>query len=440
MSNTDRDSMLERWAIGMEKLEQYYEGKYGPPATPAQLPAITTYDGMLEAIADGMERAKRNINKKSPTYHSDSVAYVKTVPAGNVHYASLEQIGGKTLVFNQLADFGTVVWESGTKGVAFTQGTPIVAGHKYYFTTTITSETNVDVRIYTRANDTNKIEARSYRNTPATVFTATNNAVSDGTNSSSINGNVWLYLNVSSGDSAKDIRLTDLTFLFGAGNEPSTAAEFEAIFPNYVADSVTYDLGSLLSAGVTSVVSKDSTDTEIATYTIPAEVQALTGYGLSVGNVYNYIDFDNKKFVQNVGAADIGSLTLGYGPSVGWNATLPNVKDPADDDAVFNGISDNYTAVSRNTQATAFAGGTDAGMVSVAGGKVYVGTGSISIVPSGTLIYELDEPVETDISAYLTDDGLIEVEVGGTLEFPNQNGNDYRIPVPSSETFIVGEP
>ena len=79
-------------------------------------------------------------------------------------------------------------------------------------------------------------------------------------------------------------------------------------------------------------------------------------------------------------------------------------------------------------------------MVSVAGGKVYVGTGSISIVPSGTLIYELDEPVETDISAYLTDDGLIEVEAGGTLEFPNQNGNDYRIPVPSAETFVVGEP
>ena len=78
MSNTDRDSLLERWASGMETLEQYYEGLYGPPGTPATLPDVTNRDGMLEAIADGMKRAQININKVSPTYHNTGTAYVNT--------------------------------------------------------------------------------------------------------------------------------------------------------------------------------------------------------------------------------------------------------------------------------------------------------------------------------------------------------------------------
>ena len=51
--------------------------------------------------------------------------------------------------------------------------------------------------------------------------------------------------------------------------------------------------------------------------------------------------------------------------------------------------------------------------------------------------YELATPQEIDISAYLTDDNLIEVESGGTLTFPNSNGTDYQIPVPSAETYMI---
>ena len=53
------------------------------------------------------------------------------------------------------------------------------------------------------------------------------------------------------------------------------------------------------------------------------------------------------------------------------------------------------------------------------------------------LYYELATPVEVDISEYLTDDNLINVEAGGTLTFPNSNGDDYQIPVPSEETYMV---
>ena len=135
--------------------------------------------------------------------------------------------------------------------------------------------------------------------------------------------------------------------------------------------------------------------------------------------------------MQKVGFVDLSTLTFGYGPSVGWSATLPNVKNPSDDDTAFNGLSATLTVTDRNTQATAFSGGTDAGMVSVAGGKVYVGTGSIDIVPSGTLIFELDEPVETDISAYLSNTD-IKVEAGGSLTFENE----HKIPISYEVEYI----
>lgn len=460
MSNTDRDSVLERWADGMERLEQYYEGIYGPPATPPSLPPITTRDAMMEAIADGMERAKRNINKKSPTYHSDSVAYVKTVPAGNVHYASLEKIGGKTLVWNQLVQNGNFADTSGwtrqygdisatdnvltyTVTTANQNATIIgnvlgtITNHKYFIA--------CDVKYNnTLPHGTVALGSGGYDNIYGTVTAANTwtNVAGIFARTSGGDDKVKLYLRTydcTAGDTidVRNVWCVDLTLMYGSGNEPTTVDEFTAQFP---AQYYPYNAGTLLSAGVTSVVSKKADTTELATCSIPAEVQALTGYGLSAGSVYNYVDFERKVFVQRVGSVDMSDLTFGYGPSVGWSATLPNVKNPADDDTAFNGLSATLKATDRNTQATAFSGGTDAGMVSVAGGKVYVGTGSISIVPSGTLIYELDEPVETDISAYITEDNLISVEAGGALTFENQHGDDYRIDVPSVETFIVGEP
>lgn len=460
MSNTDRDSMLERWADGMERLEQYYEGIYGPPATPPSLPPITTRDAMLEAIADGMERAKRNINKKSTTYHSDSVAYVKTVPAGNVHYASIEQIGGRTLVWIQLMYDPTMTdasnWGNKISPSNFTTSVannvltfkrtssgsnvqiycktnsyaPII-GHKYLVSATISADVEIQTARFYVGSSGNAFEI-------FTTPTQTNAFIE----CSALTVNTIILqcagasLAVDNSIYISNFVAYDLTLMFGAGNEPTTVEEFQQQFP---AVWYAYNPGTLLSAGVTDVVSKDSNDTTIDTYSIPAEVQALTGYGWSAGSVYNYIDYEAKKFIQNVASVDLSTLTWGYGPSVGWSATL-NAKNPADDDTVFNGISATLTPVTRNAQATAFSGGTDAGMVSVSGGKVYVGTGDIGIVPSGTLYYELATPIETDISAYLTDDNLIEVESGGTLTFPNANGDDYRIDVPSSVTFVVGEP
>jgi len=54
------------------------------------------------------------------------------------------------------------------------------------------------------------------------------------------------------------------------------------------------------------------------------------------------------------------------------------------------------------------------------------------------LYYELATPIETDITAYLTTD-TVQTIPSGTIEFANQNGEDYKIPVPSTEKWQVGD-
>ena len=54
------------------------------------------------------------------------------------------------------------------------------------------------------------------------------------------------------------------------------------------------------------------------------------------------------------------------------------------------------------------------------------------------LYYELAAPIVTDISSLIPDDFLrnMEVEAGGSVTFKGGN-DDYRIPVPSEEEYIV---
>lgn len=369
MSNTDRDSMLERWADGMEKLEQYYEDLYGPPATPATLPSVTDCDGMLEAIAEGLERARVNINKHSTTYHDTKMAYTKAVPA-NTKEASIEKIGGKTIVWNQLcgdADLGAYVTYgddriytvSGTFSstqFAILSNIKTVADHKYYVSFVNNSNSD-NVRLTNGGNIGIDVYGRT--GPKKSIRTAT--------------GAGYIYIRLSAGtyDFTAKCKVIDLTLMFGEGNEPATAEEVDTMFP---AETYAYNEGTLLSAGVTNVVSKDGSNSTIDTYDVPAAVQALAGYGLSCPGHQNYIDFVGKKFVQ-----EVGSRTYVEG-------------DESDSTVITDGTNTNYP---------------------------------------------LTTPVETDISAYVTDDIRIDVEAGGTLTFPNGNGDDYRIPVPSIETFWV---
>ncbi len=188
---------------------------------------------------------------------------------------------------------------------------------------------------------------------------------------------------------------------------------------------------NLVSAAVTQIKSMDSNKKLLATLTIPSEVQALDGYGWSSGSACNYIDFEQKVFVKNVGRVDLGSLS--WSNNNGWFYTTMSVfgaKLVLSDSDYSNFVCELYTnvpfTVLQNKE-------TDMLMSSRTNGYAqfyntsYTTNAEFKAAMSGVyLYYELTIPVETDISAYLVED-TIEVETGGTLTF--ENSSQLSIPL-----------
>lgn len=183
------------------------------------------------------------------------------------------------------------------------------------------------------------------------------------------------------------------------------------------------------------------------TYPIPQAIRNLDGYGWSVGNVYNEVDFERKKFIKRVGGVDLGSLT--------WT------KSTAYTNLFYSTISGCKTDTSLGTGLHALCGkyenyiGSFSNMPDKSnrcGGRYISSTinGEILIKDSDYssstasafktamngvyLYYELATPVETDITDILEP---FNVEDGGTITFHNSNGDGYGIPVPSTEEYAV---
>ena len=392
-------------------------------------------------------------------YQTDSdSAYTKSVPQGAMPYASLNSIGGKTLAWNQL-----VVMGNGTSvknGITYTitsDGTVVING---------TSTAIADSAITSFSTVPTIGHVYWLRGCPAdssasTYYINTNNGAcyADGlrfTADSSTSRSI--HVRVESGVTANNVtfkvQCTDLTLMFGEGNEP-TLEECRTMFP---AESYPYNAGTMLSAGVTEVVSKKVDNTEIAAYPIPAEIRNLEGYGWSAGTAYNYIDYERKVFVQNVGSVVLdGTQTAGYTristTSCRIAYEVPNVAPFNNTTEIDDKIISSYLPANRNDTTSAGEGTTDGapGIHRRADGssQILVSLGIESGITNSsdfnaylgshplTVYYALATPQEIDISAYLTNDNLIEVESGGTLTFENQHGDDYRIDVPSAETFMV---
>lgn len=167
---------------------------------------------------------------------------------------------------------------------------------------------------------------------------------------------------------------------------------------------------------------------------IPAEIQALNGYGWGINSsVYNYIDFENKKYIQKVGRIDLGSLTYTYESAYAtFKTTISDIK--------LNNTSNISCSKYSTTSATTWDN-----IQNMEIGKL--GTNSTTVMIKDTsfgsnvaafknanigvyLYYELETPVETDISSYI-DDTYIDVKPNGTLTF----NNTYEQDVPSEVTY-----
>lgn len=201
------------------------------------------------------------------------------------------------------------------------------------------------------------------------------------------------------------------------------------------------DDGALVSAAVTSIVSKDADGVTLDAYDIPAAVQALTGYGWSAREAFCYIDFERKVFVQRVASVDLGNQSWVRYANAGhelFYTSLAGVKSPPTENDIGNILCPLYAA---DTMYLVYRHTTDMTMALQINGRLYVyDAGRMSMTAaqfkaemSGVMLnYELATPIETDISAYLSD-AVLDVAGGGTLTFSNQ----HEIPAPSLVVFTI---
>lgn len=186
------------------------------------------------------------------------------------------------------------------------------------------------------------------------------------------------------------------------------------------------------------------------TYTIPKAILDLEGYGWGVGDAYNYVDYEYKKFVKYVGRVDLGTLNFTYGTYGNDNnfyifkALLPN--DIKKDENAYlhtnNLLCSKYADTPWNDL---WSNGTDK--------KITQTSNNINITDSSFteaeafkqslqgvyLYYELAEPVVTDISDIIGDtfQEPFNVEGGGSLTFKNTNGDGYKLAVPSNVQYTI---
>lgn len=388
-------------------------------------------------------------------YQTDNTsAYTKSVPAGAMPYAGLEKVGGKTIVMNQVfVPFGpdysynrcsgstsdgvtTLTCTNASLNSYSAYTSKNIVGHKYYL--------KCDYK-YNAATAPTNFVIPNFHTFPISAPNDTWITVDCvGTLNSQFNPAVSYASasDVTIGDtfSLRNVVFIDLTLAFGAGNEP-TLAECQQMFH---ASSYPYNEGSLLSAGVTDVVSKDTNNVTLQTISIPIAIRNLEGYGWSAGTAHNYVDFERKVFVKCVDRVDMGNIPWeGYNPTFSTFWCRKAIMNPRMKSQVI-GVTPNLVCDKFATFPTPV---TDDYDKTVQADNLYFSVIDRSFngnlanfrasVVGTYLYYEVFTPQEIDISEYLTDDNLIQVEAGGTLTFENQHGDDYRLPVPSEETYMI---
>lgn len=180
-------------------------------------------------------------------------------------------------------------------------------------------------------------------------------------------------------------------------------------------------------------------------YQIPEAIRNLPGYGWSAGTARNYVDYENKKYYQCVGSVDLGTLTWTAGESVSFKTHhLAGQKLTKSYSIAPNFICPKYSTKTQN-ESWGKTSITGISATSNVNGYIYVNDTSYTdatafkqAMQGVILYYELANPIVTDISTMLTDDFLrnLTVEAGGSITFKGGN-DDYRIPVPSEEEYIV---
>lgn len=550
----------------------------------AEIGRVKLSDKELQRRVDALYSIGQGITHQFET--DTDTAYQKTVPTGG-KLMSVKNIGGRSIVFNQNFQSRKEI-NNGITATVDSDGTITLNGTvtaSYFNFRDVTPEQNkvgkyafkllimnnpddisMKFGFLNRSQSTPAITSGSavliYNQTQYETSLGKSTGIS-GLTAGTVFNNVKIK-----------IQIFDLTLMFGAGNEPTSVEEFEAMFPN---DYYQYNAGEIVSAGTESIIEQgknlfDYTDKtynganiskvengviytkgltttvlniptvvgskytlsfkvkssganqgglrwslqkgkntsythdssliksevgyaanteyqavvpfvadtdfvslctivgmvydvqlengDIATdyspyyqtgYPIPDAIKALPGYGWSAGTAKNYVDYENKRYVQCVSSVDLGTVNWAINSAsivgehfYGFIDSAKFKRLGAFTTTVHNILCSKYVTVARNSSVfvdktiTLDGDSTAVSQIQVKD-TAYTDAAAFKQAMQGVILYyELANPIVTDISNLTDDDFLrnIEVEAGGSITFKNSN-DSYRIPVPSEEEYIV---
>lgn len=285
--------------------EQIGANTAGLAAAQQDVTALKAENSALKAETARTARSLDYLWKKSKgiIYDTETVTGAGssvTVPSGAMDYAALRMVGGKTVVWNQIADD----WERvvNSKILYFPKGQTITAGHKYFIAyDAVGAVENVvtQVIIYYKPEGKKPEQIGKTSSTGAGkkngIVTAAKSGVSNLTDS--ITGSVWVYVYQPNGG-VDNIKIIDLTIMFGSDNEPTDTSDPRiAPIVAYATAHPEYNAGELVSAVVDEVrivnVAGDNTNT----YPIPQAIRDLCpDYGQGTAESYNYVVFAAKAY------------------------------------------------------------------------------------------------------------------------------------------------
>lgn len=442
----------------------------------AEIGRVKLTDKELQRRVNALYSIGQGITHKFET--DSDTAYQKTIPTGT-KLMSVKNVGGRSIVFNQVVNLNNFRPNYTVNGVTFTKldngkfvANGTATGGDAYF-----SDSFIPIKghVYLEKSCPKGGSAETYRSyiTGSGVVMDTNYG-SGVIAPINVDARVYIVpLMVKSGATVNNLvvypQIYDLTAMFGSGNEPTSVEEFEKMFP---ADYYPYNAGEIVSAGTEEIVEQGrnlwdevwgvgSINSSSGNNEFSKEaIYSKTYTPIAPNSTHIFVYAGSAKF-ENVKTRfyDYNKNYIGYNDKDGQtvypnkafitplNAFYVRFTLPPDygnvyknDIALIADSSGTYVPYHRNEHPIpeaikALPGYGIEGNVTDYEAKTYTQNNTID----GTAIKALDTPIVTDISTLIPDDFLrnIEVEALGSVTFKNSNGDDYRIPVPSEEEYIV---
>ena len=354
----------------------------------------------------------------------------RTAPSG-AKYVSVDNVGGKSIVWNQLYD-RTKPTESRNNGITFShqEDGSFVATGKNTGGTMSYVYTNVNVtagHIYfsksIRPGDVGKsylagitIGSNAYDRGNGAIATASKTGIAS-----------FVVQMFENGAEAKNEvahpRLFDLTLMFGAGNEP-TAEQFNAMFP---AESYQYNAGEIISS---------------RTETITAGAETITtGFPelKSAGTAHDVIDMDGGQVIRNVYTVELETLVWNRSDNT-FRAVLPaKSKASGNYNTKNNELCNKYEPITMNDL---FAGNVGIATNPINGEDVWIFDSAyetpeqlVASLSGAVLHYELATPTTEPVTIPEPLQEWLPVEPGGTVTFKNAD-ESKQLAVPNAVSWV----